>query len=52
MPRKIQMLKQLPSIDQALKLDPHPHDVEALGFTKTNPRPMTSSLKSIVVPLR
>lgn len=37
---------------QTAKLDPQPHDVVALGFWKTNPRPMISSLKSIVVPSR
>ena len=34
------------------KLLPHPHVVVAFGFSNTNPLPMTSSLKSTVVPLR
>ena len=38
--------------DQAEKLDPHPHELVAFGFWKTNPRPMISSLKSIMVPFR
>lgn len=37
---------------QAEKLDPQPQVVVALGLLKTNPRPMSSSLKSIDVPLR
>ena len=37
---------------QALKELPQPHELVALGLLKTKPRPMTSSLKSIVVPLR
>ena len=37
---------------QALKLEPQPQVVEAFGLLKTNPRPMISSLKSMVVPLR
>jgi len=37
---------------QALKLEPQPQEEVALGFWKTNPRPMISSLKSIMVPLR
>ncbi len=41
-----------PLVDYAEKLLPQPQVVEALGLSKTNPRPMTSSLKSIVVPLR
>ncbi len=36
----------------ALKLDPQPQLVVALGLLNTNPRPMISFLKSIVVPLR
>ena len=39
-------------IGQAEKLEPHPQELVALGLLKTNPRPMISSLKSIVVPLR
>src|SRR5262245_4268418 len=31
----------------AEKLEPHPQVLVAFGFLKTNPRPMTSSLKSI-----
>ena len=38
--------------DQALNDDPQPQVLVALGLVNTNPRPMTSSLKSIVVPLR
>ena len=39
-------------LTQALKLLPQPQvDVE-LGLLKTKPRPINSSLKSIVVPLR
>lgn len=37
---------------QALKLLPQPQVLVALGFLKTNPRPMTSFLKSISVPFR
>ena len=36
----------------ALKLDPQPQVVVAFGLLNTKPRPMISSLKSIVVPLR
>ena len=36
----------------ALKLDPQPQELVALGFLKTNPRPITSSRKSISVPSR
>src|SRR5688500_18630497 len=36
----------------AEKLDPQPQELVALGFLKTKPRPITSSLKSISVPLR
>src|SRR5258706_626795 len=36
----------------AEKLDPHPQELVAFGFLKTNPRPITSSLKSICAPLR
>lgn len=36
----------------AEKLDPHPQELVALGLLNTNPRPMISSLKSMVVPLR
>ena len=36
----------------AWKLDPQPQELVALGFLKTNPRPMTSSRKSISVPSR
>ena len=42
----------VPRPNQAEKLDPHPQELVALGFPKTNPRPMISSLKSIVVPFR
>ena len=38
--------------DYALKLEPQPQELVALGLLKTNPRPMISSLKSITVPLR
>jgi hypothetical protein len=41
-----------PPADQALKLDPQPQVLVALGLLNTNPRPMISSLKSIVVPFR
>ena len=37
---------------QALKLDPQPQVVVAFGLLNTKPRPMISSLKSIVVPFR
>jgi len=37
---------------QAEKELPQPQVWVALGFLKTNPRPITSSLKSISVPLR
>ena len=40
------------SVVQAEKLDPQPQVLVALGLVNTNPRPMISSLKSIVVPLR
>ncbi len=36
----------------AVKLLPQPQLLVALGFLNTNPRPITSSLKSISVPLR
>ena len=36
----------------AWKLLPQPHVLVALGFLKTKPRPITSSLKSISVPSR
>ena len=36
----------------AWKLLPHPQVLVALGFLKTKPRPITSSLKSISTPLR
>ena len=36
----------------ALNDDPQPQVCVAFGFLKTNPRPITSSLKSISVPLR
>jgi len=36
----------------ALNELPHPQVDVALGLLKTNPRPMTSSLKSMVVPSR
>lgn len=36
----------------ALKLLPQPQLLVALGLLNTNPRPMTSSLKSMLVPLR
>ena len=39
-------------VAQTAKLDPQPQVLDALGLLKTNPRPMISSLKSIVVPLR
>ena len=38
--------------DQALKLLPQPQVLVALGLLNTKPRPMTSSLKSMTVPLR
>ena len=38
--------------DQALKLEPQPQVVVAFGLLNTKPRPMISSLKSMVVPLR
>lgn len=38
--------------DQAEKLDPQPQELVALGFWNTKPRPMSSSLKSTVVPFR
>jgi hypothetical protein len=37
---------------QAEKLLPQPQVPEALGLSKTNPRPMISSRKLIVTPLR
>ena len=37
---------------QALKLLPQPQVEVELGLLKTKPRPINSSLKSIVVPLR
>lgn len=37
---------------QTEKLEPQPQDEVALGLWKTNPRPMISSLKSMVTPLR
>ena len=40
------------SAGYALKELPQPQLLVALGLLKTKPRPMTSSLKSIVVPLR
>ena len=40
------------SRDQAEKLAPQPQERVALGLLKTNPRPMSSSLKSTVVPFR
>ena len=43
---------QLLSILYAWKLLPHPQVLVALGFLNTNPRAITSSLKSISVPLR
>jgi hypothetical protein len=42
----------MPRDYQAEKLDPQPQELVALGFWKTNPRPMISSLKSIWVPLK
>ncbi len=42
----------LDGVGQAVKLDPHPQVLVALGLLKTNPRPMISSRKSMVVPLR
>lgn len=36
----------------AEKLLPHPQELVALGFLKTNPLAITSSRKSISVPLR
>lgn len=40
------------SNNQALKLEPQPQVVVALGLLNTNPRPISSSLKSIDVPER
>ena len=37
---------------QALKLEPQPQLLVALGLLKTKPRPMISSLKSTTVPSR
>ncbi len=38
--------------DQTAKLEPHPQLLVALGLLKTNPRPMSSSLKSTITPPR
>ena len=39
-------------LSYALKLEPQPQVLVALGLLNTNPRPMISSLKSITVPFR
>jgi len=41
-----------PSPHYAEKLEPQPQLLVAFGLLKTKPRPMSSSLKSIEVPLR
>src|SRR4051812_21970296 len=49
---RLSRLDQHEELPYALKLDPQPQLLVALGFLNTKPLPMTSSRKSISVPLR